>query len=69
MALSAAGIQAAIEQKMQAAGLVLTGEHAQGKKLAKAIAEAIYEELTGKAIVTVTTVGGPTAQTGTGTIS
>lgn len=54
---------------MIANGLILSGNHAQGKKLAKAIAETIFQELTSNALVTVATVGGPTAQAGTGTIS
>lgn len=69
MPLSVSGIQATLEAKMIANGLIISGDHAQGKKLAKAIAETIFQEITSNALVTVATVGGPTAQAGTGTIS
>ena len=59
MALSKAGLKSKIEQELVSAGFVITGEHAQAAAMAAAIANAVVDEITTNASVTVT--GGSSA--------
>ncbi|EMC2457142.1 hypothetical protein VB891_002267 [Vibrio cholerae] len=61
MALNAQTLENLITSKLQAAGFKTSGQHAQSAKMAKAIAEAVVEHITGAAEVPVT--GGSSAGT------
>lgn len=61
MALNAGSLEALITSKLQAAGFKTTGEHAMANVMAKAIAEAVVEHITGVAEVPVQ--GGSSAGT------
>lgn len=59
MALSKSGLKSKIEAEMVKGGIVIAGEHAQASVLAQAIANAVVDEITKNALVTVT--GGSSA--------
>ncbi|HBC3454389.1 TPA: hypothetical protein KDY47_003242 [Vibrio parahaemolyticus] len=46
MAMSKASLKAKLESELQAQGFVLTGEFAMAGKMAEAIANAVYDEIT-----------------------
>lgn len=54
MALSKSALKTKIETELQAQGIVITGEHARAANLAEAIANAVVDEITANAQVTVT---------------
>ncbi|MCG6327240.1 hypothetical protein [Vibrio alginolyticus] len=54
MAMSKASLKAKLESELQAQGFVLTGEFAMAGKMAEAIANAVYDEITQNAEVPVT---------------
>ncbi|EHH2490358.1 hypothetical protein J7X65_000996 [Vibrio parahaemolyticus] len=54
MAMSKASLKAKLETELQAQGFVLTGEFAMAGKMAEAIANAVYDEITQNAEVPVT---------------
>ncbi|EHR6439686.1 hypothetical protein CV742_19620 [Vibrio parahaemolyticus] len=53
MAMSKASLKAKLESELQAQGFVLTGEFAMAGKMAEAIANAVYDEITQNAKVNV----------------
>ncbi|MCF7482460.1 hypothetical protein L3V31_12035 [Vibrio sp. J1-1] len=53
MAMSKASLKAKLESELQAQGFVLTGEFAMAGKMAEAIANAVYDEITQNAEVPV----------------
>jgi len=59
MALSKSALKSKIEQEMIKGGLVITGQYAQASVLAEAIANAVIDEITANASVSVT--GGSSA--------
>ncbi|EHZ2573895.1 hypothetical protein K5N30_002761 [Vibrio parahaemolyticus] len=46
MAMSKESLKAKLESELQAQGFVLTGEFAMAGKMAEAIANAVYDEIT-----------------------
>jgi hypothetical protein len=54
MAMSKDSLKAKLESELQAQGFVLTGEFAMAGKMAEAIANAVYDEITQNAEVPVT---------------
>ncbi|ELP3327522.1 hypothetical protein AB0533_001612 [Vibrio parahaemolyticus] len=54
MAMSKASLKQKLETELQAQGFVLTGEFAMAGKMAEAIANAVYDEITQNAEVPVT---------------
>ncbi|TOZ70091.1 hypothetical protein [Vibrio parahaemolyticus] len=46
MAMSKASLKEKLESELQAQGFVLTGEFAMAGKMAEAIANAVYDEIT-----------------------
>ncbi len=54
MAMSKASLKEKLENELQAQGFVLTGEFAMAGKMAEAIANAVYDEITQNAEVPVT---------------
>ncbi len=46
MAMSKASLKEKLENELQAQGFVLTGEFAMAGKMAEAIANAVYDEIT-----------------------
>ncbi|MCJ0814909.1 hypothetical protein [Vibrio vulnificus] len=61
MAMDSGALEGLIVEKLQAAGFKTSGQHAQVKVIAKAIAEAVVEHITSSAEVPVT--GGSSAGT------
>ncbi|MFH4543402.1 hypothetical protein [Vibrio alginolyticus] len=61
MALTKTSLKEKLESELQAQGFVLTGEFAMTGKMAEAIANAVYDEITQNAEVPVT--GGSSAGT------
>ncbi|EHR5476968.1 hypothetical protein ACJO15_11740 [Vibrio parahaemolyticus] len=61
MAMSKASLKQKLETELQAQGFVLTGEFAMAGKMAEAIANAVYDEITQNAEVPV--IGGSSAGT------
>ncbi|EJE1252927.1 hypothetical protein C4G91_003562 [Vibrio parahaemolyticus] len=61
MAMSKASLKEKLESELQAQGFVLKGEFAMAGKMAEAIANAVYDEITQNAEVPVT--GGSSAGT------
>lgn len=59
MALSKSALKSKIEAEMVKGGIVIAGEHAQASILAQAIANAVVDEITANAEVSVT--GGSSA--------
>ncbi|MCR9966028.1 hypothetical protein [Vibrio antiquarius] len=53
MAMSKASLKTKLESELQAQGFVLTGEFAMAGKMAEAIANAVYDEITQNAEVPV----------------
>ncbi|MFM2601776.1 hypothetical protein [Vibrio diabolicus] len=53
MAMSKASLKEKLESELQAQGFVLTGEFAMAGKMAEAIANAVYDEITQNAEVSV----------------
>ena len=53
MALSKSGLKRKIEAEMVKGGIVIAGEHAQASVLAEAIANAVVDEITENALVTL----------------
>lgn len=53
MALNAQTLASLITAKLQQGGFATTGEHAQANTMAKAVAEAVVEHVTGQAEVPV----------------
>ncbi|MDW1958038.1 hypothetical protein [Vibrio sp. 661] len=54
MAMSKASLKEKLESELEAQGFVLTGEFAMAGKMAEAIANAVYDEITQNAEVSVT---------------
>ncbi|EPH6376559.1 hypothetical protein ACS0KR_004109 [Vibrio alginolyticus] len=54
MAMSKASLKQKLETELQAQGFVLTGEFAMAGKMAEAIANAVYDEITQNANVKIT---------------
>ncbi|EJS0370801.1 hypothetical protein NXE13_002107 [Vibrio alginolyticus] len=54
MAMSKESLKARLESELKAQGFVLTGEFAMAGKMAEAIANAVYDEITQNAEVPVT---------------
>ncbi|EOX4919510.1 hypothetical protein [Vibrio alginolyticus] len=54
MAMSKASLKEKLENELQSQGFVLTGEFAMAGKMAEAIANAVYDEITQNAEVPVT---------------
>ncbi|MCS0138665.1 hypothetical protein NDJ13_09605 [Vibrio alginolyticus] len=54
MAMSKASLKQKLETELQAQGFVLTGEFAMAGKMAEAIANAVYDEITQNAKADVT---------------
>ncbi|MCK8064653.1 hypothetical protein [Vibrio sp. 1CM7H] len=53
MAMSKASLKEKLESELQAQGFVLTGEFAMAGKMAEAIANAVYDEITQRAEVLI----------------
>ncbi|MEH0087839.1 hypothetical protein ACBZ90_22840 [Vibrio alginolyticus] len=54
MAMSQESLKEKLESELQAQGFVLTGEFAMAGKMAEAIANAVYDEITQNAKVNIT---------------
>ncbi|TOO35550.1 hypothetical protein CGH37_14250 [Vibrio parahaemolyticus] len=53
MAMSKASLKEKLENELRAQGFVLTGEFAMAGKMAEAIANAVYDEITQRAEVLI----------------
>ncbi|EOV0867760.1 TPA: hypothetical protein NJ528_002458 [Vibrio parahaemolyticus] len=54
MAMSKSSLKEKLESELEAQGFVLTGEFAMAGKMAEAVANAVYDEITQNAEVPVT---------------